>query len=146
MALVLVLVGMLVSDEFLTTRNLLNVLDSVALLGIVAAGMAFVTYSGHMADLSLPAVMAFAGIVCVACLPLGLGPALALGLLAGVAIGAMNGLVVGRFNANPILWTLAVAFFMEGFMRFTWSNNQIYPSTEPGTSGAAFISVLTDCL
>jgi ribose/xylose/arabinose/galactoside ABC-type transport system permease subunit len=140
-AIVLVIVGFFVSDGFLTARNLLNVLDSVALLGIVAVGMAFVTYSGSMADLSLPAVMAFAGIVCVACLPLGLAPALLLGLLAGVSIGVMNGIVVGRFNANPILWTLAVAFFMEGFMRFTWSNNQIYPDTEAGTSGAAFIAI-----
>ena len=140
-AIALVVVGALVSDEFLTPRNLLNVLNAVALLGMVASGMAFVTYSGNMADLSLPAVMAFSGIICVACLPLGLMPAVLLGLAAGVAIGAMNGVVVGRFNANPILWTLAVAFFMEGFMRFTWSNRQLYPDTEPGTAGAAFIGI-----
>ena len=140
-AIALVVIGCFVSEEFLTPRNFLNVLESVALLGIVAAGMAFVTYSGHLADLSLPAVMAFAGIVCVACLSLGLVPALGLGLAAGVAIGAMNGVVVGRFHANPILWTLAVAFFMEGFMRFMWSNRQIYPDTTEGTSGAAFIGI-----
>ena len=57
-ALALLVVGFFVSDEFLTGRNLLNVLNAVALLGIVAVGMAFVTYSGNMADLSLPAVMA----------------------------------------------------------------------------------------
>jgi len=77
----------------------------------------------------------------VASLPLGLPVALALGLFAGMGIGAMNGLVVGRFQANPILWTLSVAFFMEGFMRFTWSNNQLYPEIEPGTPGAAFIGM-----
>jgi ribose/xylose/arabinose/galactoside ABC-type transport system permease subunit len=140
-ALVLLAIGCFVSDEFLTLRNLLSVLNAIALLGIVAAGMAFVTYSGNMADLSLPAIMAFAGIVCVAALPLGLAPALLLGLLAGVAIGALNGLVVGALDANPILWTLAVAFFMEGLMRFAWSNNQLYPDIEPGTSGAAFIEI-----
>jgi len=94
-----------------------------------------------MADLSIPAIMAFSGIIAVAALPLGLVPAIALGIAAGMAIGAMNGLVVGLFRANPILWTLAVAFFMEGFMRFTWSNNQIYPDTTPGTAGAAFIGL-----
>ncbi len=137
----LVLVGTQVSPNFLTAENFLNILSAVALLGIVASGMAFVTYSGSMADLSLPAIMAFSGIITVAALPLGLPAALALGILAGLAVGAMNGLVVGRLNANPILWTLAVAFFMEGFMRFTWSNNQIYPDTEPGTAGAAFIRI-----
>jgi ribose/xylose/arabinose/galactoside ABC-type transport system permease subunit len=103
--------------------------------------MAFVTYSGNMADLSIPSIMAFSGIISVATLTLGLVPALVLGISAGMLIGAMNGFVVGRFNANPILWTLAVAFFMEGFMRFTWSNNQVYPDIKPGTAGAAFIDI-----
>jgi len=134
-------IGMLVSRDFLTGENLLNVLAAVALLGIVSTGMAFITYSGHMADLSLPSIMAFSGIITVAALPLGLWAALTLGILAGLAIGALNGLVIGRLNANPILWTLAVAFFMEGFMRFTWSNNQLYPATEPGTPGAGLIEI-----
>jgi ribose/xylose/arabinose/galactoside ABC-type transport system permease subunit len=140
-ALVLMGLGTLVSRDFLTFRNLLEILNAVALLGMVASGMAFITYSGQMADLSMPATMAFSGIIAVAALPLGLPVALLLGLLAGLAIGAMNGFVVGRFRANPILWTLAVAFFMEGFMRFTWSNNQLYPDVTPGTAGAAFIEI-----
>lgn len=140
-AALLVVVGAFVSPDFLTADNFLNILSAVALLGIASAGMAFVTYSGNMADLSLPAIMAFSGIIVVATLPFGLPIALACGMLAGLAIGAMNGVVVGKLNANPILWTLAVAFFMEGFMRFTWSNNQIYPDIEPGTAGAAFIEI-----
>ena len=140
-ALLLLIAGTFVSDEFLTSKNMLNILNAVSLLGIVAAGMAFVTYSGNMADLSIPSIMAFSGIISVAALPIGLAPALLLGVLAGMLIGAMNGYIVGRFNANPILWTLAVAFFMEGFMRFTWSNTQVYPDIEPGTAGAAFINI-----
>jgi len=140
-ALLLLVIGRIVSAEFLTGENLLTILNSVALLGIVASGMAFVTFSGHVADLSLPSIMAFSGIMCVASLPLGLPLALLCGVLAGLLIGAMNGFVVGRFRANPILWTLAVAFFMEGFMRFTWSGNQVYPDTAPGSAGAAFIGI-----
>ena len=139
--LLLIIAGAFVSDEFLTSRNMMNILNDIALLGIVACAMAFVTYSGNMADLSIPSIIAFSGIISVAALPLGLIPALILGILAGILIGAMNGFVVGKFNANPILWTLAVAFFMEGFMRFAWSNNQVYPDIEPGTAGAAFIDI-----
>jgi ribose/xylose/arabinose/galactoside ABC-type transport system permease subunit len=139
--LLLLVVGGLTCEDFLTSKNLMSILDAVSLLGIAAAGMAFVTYSGNMADLSIPSIMAFSGIISVATLPLGLAPALLLGVSAGMLIGAMNGFVVGRFNANPILWTLAVAFFMEGFMRFAWSNNQVYPDIEPGTTGAAFIRI-----
>ena len=134
-AALLLVAGIFISPEFLTAENLLNMLASVALLGMVSVGMAFVTYSGNMADLSLPSIMAFSGIIAVASLPVGLPAALGLGMLAGMAIGAMNGLVVGRFQANPILWTLSVAFFMEGFMRFAWSNNQVYPDTAAGSRG-----------
>lgn len=140
-ALLLLVLGRFVSADFLTAENMLTILNAIALLGIVASGMAFVTYSGHMADLSLPSVMAFSGIVTVATLSFGLLPALLFGILAGLSIGALNGFVVGRFRANPILWTLAVAFFMEGFMRFTWSNNQVYPDITPGSSGEAFIGI-----
>ena len=140
-AVLLVVIGYFVSPDFLTGDNFLNILRSVAMLGIVASGMAFVTYSGNMADLSIPSIMAFSGIITVAALPFGLIPALILGVCAGMTVGAMNGIVVGRLNANPILWTLAVSFFMEGFMRFTWSNSQIYPDTAPGTSGASFTAI-----
>lgn len=139
--ILLLITGCMVSDKFFTAGNFLNILNAIALLGIVATGMAFVTHSGSMADLSIPSIMAFSGIITVAALPLGLFAAIVLGICAGLAIGALNGFVVGRFNANPILWTLAVAFFMEGFMRFTWSNNQVYPDIEPGTAGAAFINI-----
>ena len=140
-AVLLLILGTFVSTEFLTAANLMSVLTSVSLLGMVAAGMAFITYSGNMADLSVPSIMAFSGIITVAALPFGLPLALLAGIAAGLSIGAMNGLVVGKLRANPILWTLAVAFFMEGFMRFTWSNNQVYPDTEAGSSGEAFIAI-----
>lgn len=140
-AVLLLIVGRAVSADFLRAENMLTILNASALLGIVASGMAFITYSGHMADLSLPSIMAFSGIIAVAALPAGLPLALLSGVLAGLLIGAMNGFVVGRFRANPILWTLAVAFFMEGFMRFMWSNNQVYPDITPGSAGAAFIGL-----
>jgi len=135
------LIGFFVSPQFATASNFLDILYGISILGIVATGMAFITYSGNMADLSIPSIMAFAGIITVASLPLGLVPALILGVFAGMMIGALNGLVIGSLNANPILWTLAVSFFMEGFMRFAWSNNQVYPDTAQGTAGAAFIQI-----
>ena len=140
-AILLVIIGCFVSRDFLRLDNLLNILHAVALLGIVAVGMTFITYSGNMADLSIPSIIAFSGIITVAALPLGLVPGLILGVVAGMAIGAINGVVVGRLNANPILWTLAVSFFMEGFMRFAWSNNQVYPDITPGTAGEVFIKI-----
>ncbi|MCF7952591.1 MAG: ABC transporter permease [Spirochaetales bacterium] len=132
---ILLVIGVFVSPNFLTGSNFMNILRAVALLGIASCGMAFVVYNGNLADLAIPSYMAFSGIITVAMLPWGLVPAIILGLLAGMLIGALNGLVIGKLDANPILWTLAVAYFMEGFMRFAWSNSQLYPDQILETSG-----------
>ncbi len=140
-ALVLIIIGTFYSENFLTVGNFLNIIRSVALLGIVVTGASFVTFVGKYADLSIPAIIPLAGIVSVTLLPYGVVVAVIGGLIAGMAVGVMNGYVVGYLKANPILWTLAVAFFMEGLMRFAMSNHQIYPDSSPGTSGASFVAL-----
>ena len=140
-AVLLFIIGIFVSPHFLTADNLLNILRAIGILGIVAVGVSFVTYSGNLADLSVPVIMAFSGIITVESLGLGLYPALLLGILGGLMIGVINGYVVGYFEANGILWTLAMAFAMKGFMRYINSNNMVYPNDTPGTPGAAFIKI-----
>ncbi len=139
--ILLIGVGLLASPEFLTQDNLVSVLNAVALLGIVSVGVAFVTYSGNLADLSVPAIMALAGVVTVECLPFGFVPALVLGLLSGILVGIANGIVVGHFNANGILWTLAMAFAVRGALRFFQSNNMAYPGESPGSAGELFVQL-----
>lgn len=112
---------------FLSVQNLVNILDNVSLLGIVAVGMAFVTYSGQMADLSAPTTMALTGIVAVEMLRFGFWPAMLIALAVGLIIGIINGIVVGRFKANPIIWTLAINYVTMGIIRLVWVNKQIYP-------------------
>ena len=114
---VLIVIGCFVSPGFFTVRNLLSVIHVVTLLGIVAAGVAFITYSGHYVDLSIPAIMALAGFVTISALPLGIVCAVICGLLAGLLIGIINGYIVGYLRLNPIIWTLAMAFMLDG----TWT-------------------------
>ncbi len=114
-------------NNFLTAQNFLNIIDAVALLGIVAVGMAFVTYSGHYADMSVPTTMALTGIVSVEILKFGFVPAILAAFAVGLVIGAINALVIGRFKANPIIWTLAMNYVTMGVIRFAWANKQIYP-------------------
>ncbi|MGO9309381.1 MAG: ABC transporter permease [Spirochaetia bacterium] len=113
--------------SFLSPQNLLNIVDAVALVGIVAVGMAFVTYSGNYADLSVPTTMGFTGYICIELLRYGFGVAIIGSLAVGLLIGLFNGLVVGRFKANPIIWTLAVNYVTMGVIRLVWVNKQIYP-------------------
>ena len=76
----LFILGCLVSREFLTTKNLLNALRTVTLLGIVSVGVAFITYSRHYVDLSIPGIMALSGIVAVSALKYGIVASLSAGM------------------------------------------------------------------
>ena len=60
---ILIIAGIFISDKFLTISNFYNIISAVSLLGIVALGVSFVTYSGHFADLSVPAIMAASGMI-----------------------------------------------------------------------------------
>lgn len=140
MLIVLVIAGAVLSPKFLQPTNLLDVLRNVTLLGIVAIGVAFITYGKHYVDLSIPAMMACSGMVTVTALPWGIIPGIACGLLVGLAIGLLNGYVVGYLRLNPIIWTLAMAFLLDGLLRMVYGGRQNYPdATAPG--GAAFLAL-----
>ena len=136
----LVIVGVLSSRQFLSPIELVGTVQNVALLGIVAIGVSFVTYSGHYADLSVPSIMALSGIVAISALRFGLAAGFACGLAAGLAIGAINGFVIGYLRANPIIWTLVTAAAGDGFMRWAFSNHQAYPDVS-SPAGQAFVGM-----
>jgi ribose/xylose/arabinose/galactoside ABC-type transport system permease subunit len=132
--------GCLVSRDFLTPKNLMNTLQAVMLLGIVSVGLAFITYSQHYVDLSIPGIMALSGTVAVWALPYGIAASLGAGLAVGLLAGLVNGLVVGYLRLNPILWTLAMMSVLSGIIRKVYAGQQIYP--DPATpAGAAFLNL-----
>ncbi len=133
MILLLLIVGTIVAPNiFLTFNNMIDVIEVGALLGTVALGVTFVTYSGHFVDLSIPSIMAFSGIIAVQILPLGLPVSIFGALLTGCAIGAVNGFMIGKLKANPIIWTLAVQFLVSGMLKWAYTGNQIYPDAVAG--------------
>ena len=133
-------VGCAISREFLTRENLLNALQSVTLMGIVAVGVAFITYSRHYVDLSIPGIMALSGTVAVWALQYGIVASLAAGLSAGLVIGLVNGMVVGYLRLNPIIWTLAMMSVLSGVIRWAYAGRQIYPD-EATAAGRAFLEL-----
>ena len=140
LVLVLFAAGWLISDQFLTTRNLMTALQAVALLGIVAVGVSFITFSRHYVDLSIPGIMALSGTVAVWALQYGFAASLAAGLGTGLLIGLINGLVVGYLRLNPIIWTLAMVSVLAGVIRWAYAGKQIYP--DKGTAaGRAFLQL-----
>jgi len=114
-------------NSFMTASNMLNIVDAVSMLGIVALGMAFVTYSGHFADLSVPTTMALTGIVAVQMLQFGFFVAILSAFIVGTIVGLINAFAVGKLKVNPIIWTLALNYMTMGVIRVIWANKQIYP-------------------
>src|SRR6516164_5163733 len=97
LALILGLVLSILSPHFLTTNNLLNVLDQSVVVGIVAIGMTFVILIGGI-DLSVGSVAGCTGVLLgrgLEHLPIPL--AIVLAILAGMATGYFSGVLIARF-------------------------------------------------
>jgi len=103
------------NEYFLTERNLLNITEAIAVVGIAAAFATIVMIGGGI-DLSPVVIFIMAGIVCQWALEQGLPVPLAilLGLGAGGAIGLLNGLLVAVGNLNPFIVTLGTNFVFTG--------------------------------
>lgn len=127
-AAVLFPIGAAVSPNFFSISNILNILDAVSYLGILAAGMAMVTYCGQSVDLSTPSSVAIGGFAAVLTLRWGLIPMLICVLLSGAFIGAINGFVVGKLRINTVVWTLAMSFVFSGLIRVIFGSSTIYPT------------------
>jgi simple sugar transport system permease protein len=124
--LLLLLVGFIVSPNFLTTGNMVNVLQQSTELSLLVLGEALVLIAGRM-DLSLESTVGLAPVVAVwLVLPasgarfngLGLGlpgwAAIPLCLLVGAAIGALNGLLVLKVRLNAFILTLGMLITLYG--------------------------------
>ncbi|UJQ95020.1 ABC transporter permease [Mariluticola halotolerans] len=110
--------GAISSNVFFTTGNLVNVLTSMAIIGIVVVGMTFVLVVGSLADLSVPATIAGGAILSLALQPV-VGPVPAFALAVGFAgaCGLVNGLLVGYVGINPIIATLGVGTVVLGIVQ-----------------------------
>ena len=68
----LMVLGMIISKgQFFGKSNIQSILEAVSLVGMVCAGLFYVTYSGNMTDMSVPITMAFGGVIAVQCINFG---------------------------------------------------------------------------
>lgn len=112
----LVVVLALLSPNFLTVGNVVNIFQQISVLAILALGATAVIVTGGI-DLSVGSVLALAGIVTawvanVAGLPF--AAALVAGLAAGAAAGLINGLLVTKGQLPPFIATLAMLSAARG--------------------------------
>ncbi len=103
---------------FLSTANLISIVRSISVLGVLALGMAIVII-GRGIDLSMVAIMAMSAAWYLELLGLGYSGYLALTavVLGVLGVGLLNGFLVAYADVPPIFVTLASGLFVFGFVR-----------------------------
>jgi len=123
-AFVLFMVVFTIADtKFISVDNVLSVVRSSAILGVMAIGVTFVVISGNL-DLSVGSMMSFSTIV-VLDLHDKLGPLMAIPLmfLMTLALGAFIGFLVGYLKLNSLIVTLGMLSAIHG-LTLTYSGGK----------------------
>jgi ribose transport system permease protein len=111
---VLLCVGIgLLSPNFLTARNFINILRQVSINGVVAIGQTFVIITGGI-DLSIGSGIGLAGILVAKMLPYGTFLAISSALLACLAAGLLNGIIITKLRVTPFVATLGMMAILRG--------------------------------
>ncbi len=105
----------ILSPFFLTSSNLLNVMEQTAINAVIAVGMTFVILSAGI-DLSVGSIAALSGVVLANRLQAGWPLALAIlaGLLTGALCGLFSGLLITRGKLPPFIATLGMMSVCRG--------------------------------
>lgn len=113
--LLLVIVSIL-SPDFLTIGNLLNVLRQSSTNGLIAFGMTLVILTAGI-DLSVGSILAFSGASTALLLQSNIAPPLVLiiGLCIGTLVGACNGMLIAYAKLQPFIVTLSTMTIFRGF-------------------------------
>ena len=105
----------ILSDSFLTIRNMINISLNISMIFVVAAGLTCLMAAGQF-DISTGWVASLAGIFAAGALKAGLGltGAVLTGLLIGTAMGSFNAFMVVFFEVPAFIATLASGIIAKG--------------------------------
>ncbi len=143
---VLVAVLTAINPRFLTTSNVVTIVEQVAEVGLVALPLAFLLMSGSI-DLSVGAVASLSAVtfaqvaVATGSVPAGIAAALGVGLVTGV----VNGLLVSYLGLNAFVVTLGAMNVWGGTALFVTGGRTVVglpaASRELGQAGAGPFSL-----
>ncbi len=114
--LLLLIVGTLISQRFLTPINLRNMFLQSFVYILLSMGQLFVVISGNT-DLSMSATMTVAGVIGLTIANSGVGrtiPGLTVMLLFGILIGVINGTLILVGKMNPLIATFGMSIILQG--------------------------------
>lgn len=112
----ILLAGSMISEHFLRTTNLVNVLRQATPVGIAAIGVTIVMIMGEV-DLSVGAIVSLSAVICAAVMdgdPANIVPALIASCVAAIAVGIVNGVLVASTRVSSFILTLGVGITLYG--------------------------------
>lgn len=116
----LCLVFSVLSPNFFSGKNFINIGIYSAIMGITAAATTLVLICGCI-DISVGAIMGLTGMTCSLMLKAGvpIAAAVLISVLAGGAVGVINGLLVSRGKIVPMIATMATMSIVRGIAYLT---------------------------
>jgi ribose transport system permease protein len=113
--IVLVVVGTVTSDTFLTRSNIENILVSSSVIGVVTVGVTLVIIGGGI-DLSVGALVALASVWATTLQTQSYGAVVMIlcALTVGAVAGLVNGVLIAYGNLVPFIVTLAMLVSARG--------------------------------
>lgn len=141
---ILIILMSVISPQFRTFSNLLNLLRQSAINGLIAFGMTLVILTGGI-DLSVGATLGlsgviFAGLIVNLGLPIPL--ALVLALLFGILLGLISGILVGKAKLQPFIATLITLTVYRGLTLIYTDGRPISNVTNSEYVGSEFLAFL----
>lgn len=125
--LAIVLALSLSTSTFLSTSNLVNLLDQCSVVGLLAAGATTCIISGVF-DLTASASLAVSAIVGVQVgRVLGVFPGFVAAVVAGALLGLLTGTIVVRSGVNSFIATLATSIIYRGVAVVATAGSIVYP-------------------
>ncbi|NVI89880.1 ABC transporter permease [Actinomadura sp. BRA 177] len=130
--IVVALAGLVVAlslstSTFLTTGNLVNVLDQAVVVGLLACGMTLCIVCGVF-DLTVSAVLAVSAVVAVLVTKsAGVPAGYAAGIATGALMGTVTGLTVALSRVHSFIATLALSIVYRGLAVVITGGAIVYP-------------------
>lgn len=139
---VLCVIGVATADTFFTTANLLVIMTSASIIGVLTVGVTMVIIGGGI-DLSVGKVMALASVWATTVSTQSFGPVVMVlcALAVGAGAGLINGLLVAYGRIVPFIVTLAMLISAQGLAeRISGKRSQIV--TDPTIAAIASTRLL----
>ncbi|MDR6554717.1 ABC transporter permease [Paenibacillus qinlingensis] len=142
--IMLVLIFSISSSNFFQFDNLVAIMLSTAVIGVLALGSTFVIITSGI-DLAVGTVMTFsavmAGVIITTWqLPMPLG--ILGGILAGAICGLISGLLVAKMKIPPFIATLAMMMVTKGLSLVISGTKPIYFNDTPGFTKISMGSII----